>query len=567
MKSSFVSFDFIEKLLNFENVSPANNEIASLMDTIVCHDEPSEATTSFPTLLDFSSVLKFNDKVTKLETDLEEMKQVDQYAQAISSIPAIVDRYINNKLGEAIHKVTQSHNAECREEAPVEKQEYIDLVDSLVRTIIREEVKTQLPQILSKASTYEAAASLSEYELTKIILDKMVESKSHLRADYKRELYDALVKSYNTDKYLFETYGEVFTRKSSKEAELQKDLRSKEGKSSSSSKDTSHSHHKSSGKFAHAKELSHTVDDSRVQKNQEFDTGNNDEKPNDEAALKNDCATTRAKKPPTSFDELMDTPIDFSAYVMNWLNITNLTQELLDYFITNDLEYLKEESLSRQYSTSVTKTKAATYEIKWIEDMVPNLWSPVNVEYDKHAYWVTRLKIMKRCDYGHLDEIEVHERYDLNVALRMFTRRIVIQRRVEDLQLGVESYQKKLNLTKPDTFRQDLRKRTTYTAYSNPRGVIYVDQNNKNLMCTDEIHKFSDGTLNSVQTALHDITLGIRMEYLPKKKWSRLDKQRARVMIHNVDKLLFERRLMRNLEKFVGRREYRNDLRLLEQTI
>ncbi|GKC83075.1 hypothetical protein Tco_1138792, partial [Tanacetum coccineum] len=42
----------------------------------------------------------------------------------------------------------------------------------------------------------------------------------------------------------------------------------------------------------------------------------------------------------------------------------------------------------RQYSTSVTKTKAATYEIKWIEDMVPNLWSPVKVVYDKHAYWV-----------------------------------------------------------------------------------------------------------------------------------------------------------------------------------
>nr|GFB49256.1 hypothetical protein [Tanacetum cinerariifolium] len=33
---------------------------------------------------------------------------------------------------------------------------------------------------------------------------------------------------------------------------------------------------------------------------------------------------------------------------------------------------------------------------------------------------------------------------------------IVIKMRVEDLQLGVESYQKKLNLTKPDTYRTDL---------------------------------------------------------------------------------------------------------------
>ncbi|GKC43945.1 hypothetical protein Tco_1061667 [Tanacetum coccineum] len=73
---------------------------------------------------------------------------------------------------------------------------------------------------------------------------------------------------------------------------------------------------------------------------------------------------------------------------------------------------------------------------------------------------------------------------DLNVALRIFNRRIVIQRRVENLQLGIESYQKKLNLT-------------------------------------------NDGTLNDVQTALHDITSGIRMDYLPKWNWSKLDKQRA----------------------------------------
>nr|GEU71045.1 hypothetical protein [Tanacetum cinerariifolium] len=41
-----------------------------------------------------------------------------------------------------------------------------------------------------------------------------------------------------------------------------------------------------------------------------------------------------------------------------------------DFFVNNDLEYLKGGDLSRQYSTSVTKTKAAIYEIKWIEDLV-----------------------------------------------------------------------------------------------------------------------------------------------------------------------------------------------------
>ncbi|GJU99161.1 hypothetical protein Tco_1328432 [Tanacetum coccineum] len=86
-------------------------------------------------------------------------------------------------------------------------------------------------------------------------------------------------------------------------------------------------------------------------------------------------------------------------------------------------------------------------------------------------------------------------------------------------------------------------------------------------MRTDELHKFSDGTLNSVRSALHDITSGIRMEYLPKRKWSGLDNRRARVMIQDIDKQLIQRRLMRNLEKFVGGREYGEDLRLLERTI
>nr|GEU49254.1 hypothetical protein [Tanacetum cinerariifolium] len=71
-------------------------------------------------------------------------------------------------------------------------------------------------------------------------------------------------------------------------------------------------------------------------------------------------------------------------------------------------------------------------------------------------------------------------------------------------------------------------------------------------MRIDELHKFIDGTLDFVRTALHDIASGIRMEYLPKKNWSRLDKRRAWVMVQNINKQLFKRRLMRNLEKFIG---------------
>ncbi|GJU01646.1 hypothetical protein Tco_1111984, partial [Tanacetum coccineum] len=41
----------------------------------------------------------------------------------------------------------------------------------------------------------------------------------------------------------------------------------------------------------------------------------------------------------------------------------------------------------------------------------------------------------------------------------------------------------------------------------------------------DELHKFSDGAHDDVRTALNDIAKGIRMEYLPKRKWSGLDNE------------------------------------------
>nr|GEX92671.1 hypothetical protein [Tanacetum cinerariifolium] len=128
----------------------------------------------------------------------------------------------------------------------------------------------------------------------------------------------------------------------------------------------------------------------------------------------------------------------------------------------------------------------------------------------------------------------------------MFTRSIVIQRRMEDLQLGVESYQKKLNLTKPDTYRSDLKRKEAYIAYSNPRGFIYQNKDKQNrLMRIDKLHKFNDRTLNDRKS----------------------DKERAATMIQAIDKQLKMRRIMRSLEKFVGGRLYDGDFRMLQWTI
>ncbi|GKG16752.1 hypothetical protein Tco_0361709, partial [Tanacetum coccineum] len=110
----------------------------------------------------------------------------------------------------------------------------------------------------------------------------------------------------------------------------------------------------------------------------------------------------------------------------------------------------------------------------------------------------------------------------------------------------VESYQKKLNLTKPDTYRSNLRRQDVYTI--------------------DELHKFSDGTLDDVRTALNDRLKGIKMEYLPQTFWSQRNKANARAMIQAIDKRIKSRRIMRSLERFVGGRPYGGDLRLLQRT-
>ncbi|GJZ25221.1 hypothetical protein Tco_0562680 [Tanacetum coccineum] len=57
----------------------------------------------------------------------------------------------------------------------------------------------------------------------------------------------------------------------------------------------------------------------------------------------------------------------------------------VDFFFNNDLEYLKTENTERKYDVSLTKTKAARYELKGIKEMIPRLWSSTKEAYDKNT--------------------------------------------------------------------------------------------------------------------------------------------------------------------------------------
>nr|GEY68490.1 hypothetical protein [Tanacetum cinerariifolium] len=323
---------------------------------------PTPVPTTEPTnssildLLDFASLFGFDQRVSALEKDLSQVKQVDYSAQILAQIP--------------------------------------------------------------------------------ILLDKLEKSKSYRAAEQHRDLYDALVKSYQVDKDLFDSYGKSYSlkrgredkdkdedppagsdqrlkkRKTSKDLEPSRGSKLKESKSISSKYFNYQS--KSSGKSTQAEEPVFETAEIEMPQDQRDDMAYvlhnlKIENLTQEHLvgpafnlLKWTCK--RRVELEFHFEECYKAVID----KLDWHNPEgheypfDLSKSLpliedqghqvvpANYFFNNDLEYLKVGSSSGKYTTSITKTKAGKYvNIERIEDMVQTLCCPVKVTYDKHAVWGT----------------------------------------------------------------------------------------------------------------------------------------------------------------------------------
>ncbi|GJS33703.1 hypothetical protein Tco_0532085 [Tanacetum coccineum] len=585
-QSCSISSDLVSKFIN-----PSLDTDSTTTTTIL--------TTTMPDIPNFASLFQFKQRVSAMETEMSELKQTNQFTEVVSSILVIVDNYLASKMKDAVNVVVQLQTNKLREDAQAENHEIFNQVDSTMKAIIKEQVQAQVSKIMPKIEKY-----VTESLGAKVL----VRSTNQPQTSY-ANLYNALVKSYNSDKDIISSYGDVVTlkrgqddqdkdedpsagsnrgskrRRSGKEAESSKELTHKESKSTSSSKGATRSQPKSSGKYAHAEEHGQKVDDLEDQSHQEFNTGNNDETSAREA-LDDDESQWNPSSSPTpdrewyktktvdnrppqpwitqmaqvvgtqsSFNEFLATPIDFFAFIMHRPKINNLTQEVLtgptcdlikgmwkpypydlskplllilnergrqviplDHFINNNLEYLKGGSSIQKYTTSITKTKAVDYgQVKWIEDKVSRIWSPVKVVYDKHAYWGTYHWGPKRQKFY---------RYATNMesSKDVYSRhRIIAVTSLKIMQFFGYNHLEEIIVRRQDdqlyNFREDLKRMNPYTAYPDIQGIIYEDEMNRNrLMRTDELHKFSDGTLNHVHTALNDIAIGLKMDYLPKRK-------------------------------------------------
>nr|GEV20853.1 hypothetical protein [Tanacetum cinerariifolium] len=100
---------------------------------------------------------------------------------------------------------------------------------------------------------------------------------------------------------------------------------------------------------------------------------------------------------------------------------------------------------------------------------------------------------------GKLKHLSGADKVYLSTTVNLWTRNIVIIQRIEDLQLGIESYQTKLNLTQPRWDATNFLFKEDYTIVHKPRVVIYKGRINQNKMMREtEVHKFSDGTLTRI---------------------------------------------------------------------
>nr|GEW41704.1 hypothetical protein [Tanacetum cinerariifolium] len=456
----------------------------------------------------FHSLFGFDHHLKTLEANFSKFVQTNQFARAVSSIPGIVERYMDQRMNEAANVVVQIQSDRFRDEAQAKNEEFFIKLDENIQKIIKEQVKEQvkvqvskiLPKIkktmneqledevLSRSSnsfktSYAVAADLSELELNKILIEKIESNKSIHRSDEQRNLYKSLVDAYECDKIILDTYGDTVTlkrrrddvvkdeepfagsdwgskrRRERKEPESTSALKEKATKTTGKSTQGSKSHQNTASESTSAEEPRQTTQDLEEPSHQELET-----------------------------DTLTRELLAGQTYELMKGSCKSLVE----------LEFFLEEVY-----------KATTDQLDWNnpegQQYPHNVLNPLPLIPNSRGYRVIPFDHFINNDLEYLRGCAYSRKYTTSVT-KIKTADYRHIKWIEDLV--------------PSTmWSQELNK----------------DKQNR-LMRIDELHKFSDGMLNDDRTALDDRLKGIRMKYLPQAIWRRSDKERAAAMIQAIDK-------------------------------
>nr|GEY92629.1 hypothetical protein [Tanacetum cinerariifolium] len=215
----------------------------------------------------------------------------------------------------------------------------------------------------------------------------------------------------------------------------------------------------------------------------------------------------------------------------------------------------------------IIKLKAAYYPDAGLEQMVPDqFWIDEECKYDiavmygishwwfqrqrfyidRHTSEGDRSAVRTQCGSSmlyeskfflcHLNHLPPNDKKILTTTVNQWTIQLVIRQRVEDFQLGIESYQTQPNLTKPQW----------------------------------DATGFNDGTLQQIDEALNYKVKEFRINMinpgLNMRFWTRKDVDRCKAFMFTIQRRLRTRRIFHNLESIVGGRVREGDYRLSKRT-
>ncbi|GJU32372.1 hypothetical protein Tco_1175961 [Tanacetum coccineum] len=435
-------------------------------------------------------------RVAKLEKDVSELKKTDHSAESLatlkSQVPTVVEHYLKSKIGDDLQKVLQRHTADLIQKYSVKptpefskiQKPTIDLEQESeksaieIRKIKREHAEKQkMPKYTIKSID---KAALKEYDLKSALYQTMHENMSFNRNPANHALYHALMEALIEDKNAMDKRVADTVKNHKRQHDDDDDDDDEDPLAGPN----------------HGKKT-------KRRRTEELESSN---KPSTTKETPKGKASSKGSKTGKSASEKEPVEEPIAEVVMD--DAVNTAGEEV---------YLKTYDPEKTYTTSITKTKAAQYDIVVIEDMVLTLWSTIKHVYDKDAekgikHWGERRDFLDL----HLNDIK--DMLLLAVQHKLFH---LNDSDIVDFILALQSYQKKLNITAPQKTFPEIEFKELYTPSYKPPG----------------------------------------------RKWTAIDKKRSELIVELIDKQMRERRIIRNLERLVGAQELEMDYKLMTRNV
>nr|GEZ50665.1 hypothetical protein [Tanacetum cinerariifolium] len=256
-----------------------------------------------------------------------------------------------------------------------------------------------------------------------------------------------------------------------------------------------------------------------------------------------------------------------------------------DFFFNKDLEYLRYDSKGSKPAMSISKIKAAYYPDVGLEQMVPDqIWIEKECKYDIVAmygishWWFQRQRfyIDRHTSEGDHSAVRKHMRILSVVRIKVFSmygydymKEIVLHRAdLNEHVIAERDFKYQYLSDFKDLYLLNLQ---DYTVIDSPRAVTFRDRYGVQMMMRfNEIHKFSDGTLQQIDEALYyrvkEFKINKMNPCLNMRFWTKKDVDRSKAFMFAIQKWLKTRMIFCNLESFVGGRVRDGDYRHLKRT-